>query len=416
MLIENVDVLVIGAGPSGSVAASYLHKMGISVKVVEKTKFPRIVVGESLIPRVMDHFAEADLFPSLDSMGFQKKPGARFIRGKEICIFDFSDKFSEGWDWTWQIPRADFDLAIANEMIKKGVDLEFESEVTHIKFKGTDSITTVIDKNKQEKQIHAKFLIDASGYGRVLPRLLKLDAASKLSPHSAIFSHIRDVRRPEGVEGTQISFDILETKVWLWVIPFSNGNTSVGIVGPTDFIESLSNNNSTKEALEKAITLSDFYIKRFGDLPFEFDPIKLANYSISVQKMFDDGYVLTGNSTEFLDPVFSSGVCFATESGMLAAKLAIRQIKGEKVDWQAEYSDHMNKGIDVFTTYIQEWYTGNLQELFFHQPENPDVKRKICSVLAGYVWDDQNPFVKKHNSVIRNMAHLIKMEKESKNV
>jgi hypothetical protein len=75
----------------------------------------------------------------------------------------------------------------------------------------------------------------------------------------------------------------------------------------------------------------------------------------------------------------------------------------------------MNKGIDVFTTYIQEWYTGNLQELFFHQPENPDVKRKICSVLAGYVWDDENPFVKKHDNVIRNMAHLIKMEKESKN-
>ncbi|MGL4583864.1 MAG: NAD(P)/FAD-dependent oxidoreductase [Flavobacterium sp.] len=415
MLIENVDVLVIGAGPSGSVAASYLHKMGVNVKVVEKTKFPRIVVGESLIPRVMDHFAEADLFPALDSMGFQKKPGARFIRGNEICIFDFSDKFSEGWDWTWQIPRADFDLAIANEMIKKGIDLEFESEVTNIEFNGTDSITSIIDKNKEVKQVHAKFLIDASGYGRVLPRLLKLDAASKLSPHSAIFSHINDVRRPEGVEGTQISFDILETKVWLWVIPFSNGNTSVGIVGPTDFIESLSTNDSTKEALEKAITLSDFYINRFGDLPFEFTPIKLANYSISVQKMFGDGYVLTGNSTEFLDPVFSSGVCFATESGMLAAKLALKQIKGEDVNWQQQYSDHMNKGIDVFTTYIQEWYTGNLQELFFHQPENPDVKRKICSVLAGYVWDEDNPFVKKHDKVISNMAHLIKMEKEGNN-
>ncbi|MDR2222691.1 MAG: tryptophan 7-halogenase [Flavobacteriaceae bacterium] len=415
MLNENVDVLVIGAGPSGSVAASYLHKMGINVKVVEKTKFPRIVVGESLIPRVMDHFAEADLFPALDTMGFQKKPGARFIRGNEICIFDFSDKFSEGWDWTWQIPRADFDLAIANEMLKKGIDLEFESEVTAIEFNGSDSITTVIDKNKQEKKIHAKFLIDASGYGRVLPRILKLDAASKLSPHSAIFSHIKDVRRPEGVEGTQISFDILETKVWLWVIPFSNGNTSVGIVGPTDFIESLSTNQSTKEALEKAITLSDFYVQRFGDLPFEFEPIKLSNYSISVQKMFGEGYVLTGNSTEFLDPVFSSGVCFATESGMLAAKLAIKQIEGEHIDWQTAYSDHMNRGIDVFTTYIQEWYTGNLQELFFHQPENPDVKRKICSVLAGYVWDEENPFVKKHDKVIKNMAHLIKMEKESQN-
>ncbi|MDM1406930.1 NAD(P)/FAD-dependent oxidoreductase [Myroides sp. DF42-4-2] len=411
MSIENVDVLIIGAGPSGSVAGSYLHKMGISAKIVEKTKFPRIVVGESLIPRVMDHFEAADLLPALHTYNFQPKPGARFIRGKEICIFDFSDKFSEGWDWTWQIPRADFDKAITDEMQRKGIDIQFETEVIKVEFDGTNSLTTVRNAQGESSQIRAKFLIDASGYGRVLPRMLNLDAASKLSPHSAIFSHIIDDRRPEGVEGTQISFDILETKVWLWVIPFSNGKTSVGIVGPTDYINTLG--NTTTEALQNAIQLSDFYIQRFGDLPFDFEPKKLSNYSTSVSKMFGEGYVLTGNSTEFLDPVFSSGVCFATESGMLAAKLAIKTLKGETVNWQTEYANYMQEGIDVFTTYIQEWYTGNLQELFFHQPENPDVKRKICSVLAGYVWDKSNPFVLKHNSVIRNMAHLIKMEKGS---
>ncbi|WHT40786.1 NAD(P)/FAD-dependent oxidoreductase [Myroides sp. mNGS23_01] len=409
MSIENVDVLIIGAGPSGSVAGSYLHKMGVNVKIVEKTKFPRIVVGESLIPRVMDHFEAADLLPALNTYNFQPKPGARFIRGNEICIFDFSDKFSTGWDWTWQIPRADFDKAITDEMQRKGIDIQFETEVTHVQFEGTDSITTLQDIDGKESQIRAKFLIDASGYGRVLPRMLHLDAASKLSPHSAIFSHIIDERRPDGIEGTQISFDILETKVWLWVIPFSNGKTSVGIVGPTDYIEKLG--HTSTEALQNAINLSDFYINRFGGLPFDFEPKKLSNYSTSVSKMFGEGYVLTGNSTEFLDPVFSSGVCFATESGMLAAKLAHRTLQGETVDWQTEYEDYMNEGIDVFTTYIQEWYTGNLQELFFHQPENADVKRKICSVLAGYVWDKSNPFVLKHNSVIRNMAHLIKMEK-----
>jgi len=95
-----------------------------------------------------------------------------------------------------------------------------------------------------------------------------------------------------------------------------------------------------------------------------------------------------------------------------AAKLAIKEINGEKVDWQTDYEDYMKEGIDVFTTYVQEWYTGNLQELFFHQPENPDVKEKICAVLAGYVWNKENPFVKKHYSVIRNMAHLIRMVKE----
>ncbi|MBK1895062.1 NAD(P)/FAD-dependent oxidoreductase [Chryseobacterium paridis] len=412
MTKEFVDVLVIGAGPSGCVSSSYLKKNGINVKVVEKTKFPRLVVGESLIPRVMDHFDEAGLFPALDKMGFEKKLGARFLRGDEVCLFDFSDKFGEGWDWTWQVPRADFDNTLANEVIHKGIDLEFETEVIDIKFEGTDSVTTVKDKAGETKEINAKFVIDSSGYGRVLPRLLDLEKPSKLSPHSAIFSHVKDINREEGTEGTLISFDIIETEVWLWVIPFSNGNTSVGIVGPTDYIEDLIKNGDTADALRKAISLSDYYVKRFGNVDFLFEPRHLKDYSCSVKSLFGDGFALTGNASEFLDPVFSSGMAFATESGMLAAKLAIRQLNGETINWQKEYSDYILYGVDVFTTYVKEWYTGNLQELFFHQPENPDVKKKICAVLAGYVWDKENPFVKKHDTVIKNLASLIKMEKQ----
>ena len=412
MLQEYVDVLVIGAGPSGCVSASYLHKNNVKVKVVEKTKFPRLVVGESLIPRVMDHFEEAGFLDSLNAMNFEKKPGARFIRGEEICIFDFSDKYGEGWDWTWQVPRADFDNTLAQEVIKKGIDLEFESEVISVAFEGKNSTTVVKDKDGNLKEIHAKFIIDSSGYGRVLPRLLDLDTPSKLDPHSSIFTHVKDINRPEGIEGTQISFDILETQVWLWVIPFSNGNTSLGIVGPTEFINSLSENNDTREALNNAIKLSDFYIKRFGGVDFLFEPVKLENYSRSVKKMYGDGFALTGNSSEFLDPVFSSGVAFATESGMLAAKLYLKEHQGIAVDWEEDFTGYMKRGIAVFTTYVKEWYTGNLQTLFFHQPENPDVKQKICSVLAGYVWDETNPFVKKHDNVIKNMAYMINAEKE----
>jgi len=414
MLTEFVDVLVIGAGPSGCVSAGHLHNNNVKVKVVEKTKFPRLVVGESLIPRVMDHFSEAGLFPALDAMGFEKKLGARFIRGEEICIFDFSDKYGEGWDWTWQIPRADFDNTMAKEIIRKGIDLEFESEVLAVEFEGKNSITTVKDKDGNMKQIHAKMIIDSSGYGRVLPRLLDLDTPSKLDPHSSIFTHVKDINRPEGEEGTLISFDILETEVWLWVIPFSNGNTSLGVVGPTDFINSLSENKDNREALNNAIKLSDYYIKRFAGVDFLFEPVKLENYSRSVKQMYGDGFALTGNSSEFLDPVFSSGVAFATESGMLAAKLFIKEQQGITVDWEEEFTGYMRRGIGVFTTYVKEWYTGNLQTLFFHQPENHDVKRKICAVLAGYVWDETNPFVKKHDNLIKNMAHLIQMGNEQK--
>ena len=414
MLKEFVDVLVIGAGPSGCVSACYLHNNNVKVKVVEKTKFPRLVVGESLIPRVMDHFAEAGLFEALDAVGFEKKLGARFIRGEEICIFDFSNKYGKGWDWTWQVPRADFDHTMAQEVLRKGIDLEFESEVVSVAFEGKKSITVVKDAAGVSREIHANFIIDSSGYGRVLPRLLDLDTPSKLDPHSSIFTHVKDVNRPEGEEGTLISFDILETEVWLWVIPFSNGNTSLGVVGPTAFINSLSDNKDSREALNNAIKLSDYYVKRFGGVDFLFEPVKLENYSRSVKSMYGDGFALTGNSSEFLDPVFSSGVAFATESGMLAAKLYLKESKGEAVNWENDFTGYMRRGIGVFTTYVKEWYTGNLQTLFFHQPENMDVKQKICSVLAGYVWDETNPFVKKHDNLIKNMAHVLRMESEQK--
>ena len=90
----------------------------------------------------MDHFEEAGLLDCLKSMNFEKKRGARFIRDHQVCNFDFSKKFTKGWDWTWQVPRADFDNALAQEMIKNGVDVEFESEVTNVVFNENTSTTT----------------------------------------------------------------------------------------------------------------------------------------------------------------------------------------------------------------------------------------------------------------------------------
>lgn len=397
--------MVIGAGPSGCVASAYLFKHGAKVKVVEKSKFPRFVIGESFLPRSMEHYEEAGLLEALKAKNFEIKPGARFIRGEEICFFDFSNKFGEGWDWTWQAPRADFDDTLAQEVIRKGVDVEFETEVLDVQFQGTDSLTTVRNKSGETSEIKAKFIIDSSGYGRVLPRILQLDRPSDVTENSAIFTHVKDDKRVSGGEGTLISFDILETQVWLWVIPFSNGNTSIGVVGPTKYIQSLP--EDTEEALREAIRRSDYYRDRYLDTAFIFKPHKIQDYSCAVKQNHGPGFTLTGNSAEFLDPVFSSGVCFATESGLLSAKLFLKEQSGQPVDWEKEYSDYMKRGVRVFSTYVKEWYTGNLQTLFFHRPENPDVKRKICAVLAGYVWNEENPFVLKHDRVIRSMAYLL---------
>ena len=97
---------------------------------------------------------------------------------------------------------------------------------------------------------------------------------------------------------------------------------------------------------------------------------------------------------------------------MLGAKLIAKKLNEEPVDWETEYSDYIKEGVNVFSSYVKEWYSGNLQTLFFHQPENPEVKSQICSVLAGYVWDKTNPFVTKHNRLIRTVAHIIELEKQ----
>ena len=408
MKTDQVDVLVIGAGPSGCVSSAYLNKKNINVKVVEKTKFPRPVIGESFIPRVMDHFDEVNLLPAIKKVGFEKKWGARFIRQEEVCLFDFSKKFGKGWDWTWQVPRAEFDHTVAKEVQRQGVGIEFEAEAIDVKFTDSNSITTIQDKAGNKKQIKAKFIIDSSGYGRVLPKLLNLDAPAKVTGSSSIFTHTKDINRPsEGLDKTMITFEVLDTKVWFWVIPFSNGITSLGVVGPTEFIENLSESGNSEEAFRKIIRSSNHYTERFINNDFLFPPIIKKNYSCSVSKLFGDGFALTGNSSGFLDPVFSSGVAFATESGILAAKLITRQLNGEKINWQKEYADYLKKGVDVFATYVNEWYTGNLQTIFFHQPENPEVKKKVCAVLAGYVWNEKNPFVSKHHRAVESLAYAI---------
>ena len=408
---ENVDVLIIGAGPSGAVSAAYLHQQGLNIKVVEKSKFPRFVIGESLLPRCMDHFEEVGLLDALKAQNYEVKAGARFMRGDKICNFDFSKKFTEGWDWTWQVPRADFDKTLTDTLTEWGVDVAFEKEVVAVAFDGSDSTTTLKDVDGTTSTVSAKFIVDSSGFGRVLPRLLDLDKPSDIPKHSSIFTHVKDVKRPEGREGTIITFDIISLDTWLWVIPFSNGYTSIGYVGTTEYLESFEGDSTDK--LREMMKLSAYYYDRFEGLEFEFEPKMIKNFSKSVKKLYGDGFVLTGNSAEFLDPVFSSGVTFATESALQASKLIAKQLKGETVAWETDYANHMKEGVNVFATYVKEWYTGNLQTIFFDSNENPVIKAQICAVLAGYVWDKTNPFVKNHHRLVKTVARIAEMEKDT---
>ncbi|MFM1875575.1 MAG: hypothetical protein RL266_1312 [Bacteroidota bacterium] len=413
--MKHVDVLVIGAGPSGTVAASYLANLGYQVLIVEKQEFPRYVIGESLLPKSMEHFEKTGLLPALEEQNFEIKAGALFIKdGKEFRI-SFDDNFTPGWTWTWQVPRRQFDKTLADETEKKGVEILYKSTLASIDFSDPELVKFRTQHLDSYQDRTAKFVIDSSGYGGVLTKMLDIPLHVSPTSNMAVYTKLKDDTRDQYATPMQISFEILETDLWLWVIPFHNGNTSLGFVGNRkyfgDFLEDGADvTASFNRMFDRSVKFKD----RFQGRELLFEPKVHTDYSRSSEKFFGDRYVLTGNTTEFLDPVFSSGVAFATESGYVAAQLVDRQLKGEQIDWQKEYVEHLEYGINVFRTYVREWYSGDLQKIFFHVNINPLMKKQLTSVLAGYVWDKSNPFVSKHKTIINTLAQVVDIEKMAK--
>lgn len=410
---QSVDILVIGAGPSGCVAASIANKRGYSVKVVERSAFPRFVIGESLLPKCMADLEEAGFLEVLKAQNYQEKHGAKFIKGDKECLFDFGEQYTDGWKWTWQVPRDHFDNVLATEVQKMGVEVAFENSVKAIAFDGSRSTTTITNKEGEDYTVSAKYVIDSSGYGRVLPRLLDLEKKLDAPARKAIFTQLTDSARPEGSAGKQITFVIHKVDVWMWVIPFSNGKTSVGFVGNSDYIESFK--GTKDERILQMIADVPQMSERFSNETLEMSTHQIEAYAVAAKQLYGPGYVITGNSSEFIDPIFSSGVTFATQSGLLAAKMACDEMDGKEVDWEGTYAAHLKQGVDTFRTYVTSWYDGSLQDIFFYtsdedlNPTNKKMKRQICSVLAGYVWDKTNPFVKKHEKAIKSLAKVVQM-------
>lgn len=405
MKTEQVDVLVIGAGPAGTVATSIINKAGFNVKIVEKVKFPRFVIGESLLPRCMEALDEAGFLDAVRECGFQEKYGAKFVKNGKVCDYKFSDQYTKGWTHTWQVTRADFDKKLADTVESMGVPISYETAVTGIEFNGSESLTTVEDANGNKSQIKAKFIVDGSGYGRVIPRLFNLDRPSNLPPRKALFTHVVDKNRTMDDEPNRITIIVHQKGVWIWVIPFSSGNTSVGFVGNPEFFDATQ--GAPEDQLRALLASEPYLAERMKDVKMIFEPRVLQSWSTTTDKFYGDGFVLTGNVTEFLDPVFSSGVTLATVSSQTAAKLVIKKLNGENVDWDAEYTKPMMQGVDTFRSYVMAWYDGTLDTIFFADNQVPEIKSMICSVLAGYVWDTTNPYVKAHDTALQTLARLI---------
>ena len=236
-----VDVAIIGAGPAGAVAAALLRRAGRSVLVLERQHFPRFSIGESLLPQSMAYLEEAAMLQAVVEAGFQYKNGAHFTYRGQSSAFDFRDKHSPGWGTTYQVERAVFDDILIRCAAEQGADVRFGHTVRAMQTgeNGNKPVLDVIDEAGNAYEVEAHFVFDASGFGRVLPRLLNLEAPTRMPTRAAIFTHVRDGIPVGATDRNKICVATHPERrdVWFWMIPLAGGRSSVGCVAEASFLD-----------------------------------------------------------------------------------------------------------------------------------------------------------------------------------
>lgn len=402
------DVAVIGAGPSGAVAAALLNKKGYRVLILEKEHFPRFSIGESLLPQSMAFLEQADMLPAIEAAGFQFKNGAAFSCAEQYDFFDFREKFSTGWGTTFQVQRDRFDKILADEAEKQGVNIRYGQTVTAFVANDEHSTLSVQSENGENYQVDARFVLDASGFGRVLPRLLNMERPSTLLSRTSLFTHVEDKITDNQFDRNKILISVHPEHhdIWFWLIPFGNGRASVGVVTPNGFLANIEGDKESQ--LRTLISQSGLLADVLNNAVFDTRIGTLEGYSCDVTSLHGQGFALLGNAGEFLDPVFSSGVTIALKSASLAAHAVDQQLSGQQPDWEQVFSTPLKQGINTFREFVEGWYDGRLQDVIFANDKSDNVKRMISSILAGYAWDIENPYVK-DTSRLTTLAELCRL-------
>jgi len=400
------DVAIIGAGPSGAVAAKLLKDHGLSVIILEGAQFPRFSIGESLLPNCLNILERAGLLRPVVEAGFQFKNGATFERKDERRHIDFRKKFDTGWGTAYQVQRAEFDKILADGAEAAGAEIEYGRmvvkaeldqgycQLTHKGDDGAEFVTT------------SRFVLDASGYGRVLSRLLDLESPSNLEKRSVLFTHMKDNIDDSNFDRDKILITVHPDlkDVWYWTIPFSDGTSSVGVV----FVEGEEENRGESDT---EIFLSFLEETRLGSLLKNAEitrPLgKIQGYSCDVSTLHGPGFALLGNAAEFLDPVFSSGVTIALKSAELAIPQVLKELAGENTDWENSFAKPLKQGVDVFRVFVDAWYEGGLQDIVLRYPkEDTEIARMMVSILSGYAWSEDSLLVQKPARVLRILEKM----------
>jgi flavin-dependent dehydrogenase len=389
-LRSDYDAIIIGAGPAGSTAAALLAEKGRRVLVLEKEKFPRYHIGESLMPFCWFTLNRLGLVEQMNARAFVKKYSVQFVTpdGRQSQPFYFFQHYDHPSAVTWQIERAEFDQMLLDQARAKGAEVLEETPVLRVLKDDSGCVIGVEARAKTDEvfHVHAPVTIDCSGREQIAtaregwrvrdPKLNKL----------AIWTYYRGAKRDPGIDEGNTTVAYVQGRGWFWYIPLKNDIISVGVVAEKDYLFSESKDPAAIMAREIG---RNAWIKDHLAGGVQFGEYWVTSeFSYRSRHCAADGLVLAGDAFAFLDPVFSSGVFLALKSGEMAADavdaaLTAGDTSGARF---AEYGERLCRGIENMRKLVYAFYDENFS---FGKmiKAHPQQRGRLTDSLIGDLFD-----------------------------
>jgi flavin-dependent dehydrogenase len=391
--VSSYDAVVIGGGPAGSTAACVLAMKGRKVVLLEKEKFPRYHIGESLLPFGFFTLERIGMLKKMKASHFVKKYSVQFVSpdGRQSQPFYFHTHLEHEAAQTWQVLRSELDQMLLDNAREKGADVIEEITVRDtIRDNGAVKGVIAIDKDGSTREFHAPITIDASGREAFYTTRQGWKIRDAYLNKIAVWTYYKGAKRDPGVDEGATTVAYVPEKGWFWYIPLADDIISVGVVAEKDYL--MRATKDLKEIFYQEVA-QNVWVQEHLAAGEQFGPFRITGeYSYRSQHCAADGIVLAGDAFAFLDPVFSSGVMLALRSGELAADAADAALTDG--DFSAarftEYGAEFCKRIESMRRLVYAFYDHQFSFRDFIR-KYPQMQGDVTDCLIGNWLKDFNP-------------------------
>lgn len=380
-----MDVAVIGAGPAGSTAAALLAERGHRVALFERSAFPRFHIGESLLPAANAVLDRLGLLRVLRAEGTVVKRGASFRHedGEHESSVLFEESLQEAESTTFQVLRSRFDELLLDAAVERGVEVSQPARVRDVHCDAS-GVTLLAESDSGPDECRCRYVIDASGQAGLLAKRLDLRRFEPELRNVAVHAHFSGVRWASSVRPGDIQVVSRSDLGWIWLIPLGRDVVSVGLVLPRQRALEGSGHQLRASFLGE-LWRSPVVRSQLGAARITGDVRRDADYSYGVRRYAGRRWLLAGDAGSFLDPVFSTGVTIALESGAEAAEAVSRCLGGgSRRRALNRYEGRQRQRYDYFARFVKSFYRPGFRDLLCQRSDTLTIPAALTSVLAGH--------------------------------